>query len=288
MGDQVEALVRSLASGDSPDEDSIIETLVSLGEAALPSLVQRFPGVLRFDRNAPHTRLPRGRDISSLAKAIAAYRSVAVPYLSTILEAADADTRFYATLLSSEIVEEALIDKLKPRLFDSDVGVRSLAIDVLRLFQRFHTYHRVTDTLRSAARIPGRDPHIRIIGARALGELRDAGSVPLLIALLDEQDRALVQEVERSLSLITRQTLGDTRRKWDAWAERNLTRHRIEWLIDALMHNDEPVRSAAGEELKRMTQEYYGFHPSASKKDRERVQRRYQTWWESEGHKRFI
>lgn len=287
MGDQVEELVRILASGTSPDEDSIIDTLVGMGEAALPSLVQRFPGILRFNRNEPHTRLPRGRDVSALAKAIASFRGVAVPYMSTILEAIDADTRFYATLLCSEIVEEALIDKLKPRLFDMDVGVRSLAIDVLRLFQRFPTYHRVTDTLRSAARIPGKDPHVRLVGTRALGELRDVGSVSLLIALLDEQDRALVAEAERSLSLITRQTLGDSRRKWDAWAERNLTRHRIEWLIDGLMHSEESVRSAAGDELKRITQEYYGYHPSAAKKDRERVQRRYQTWWETEGNKRF-
>lgn len=287
MGDQVEELVRALQTSDAADEDRIVDSLVELGEAALPSLVQRFPGTLRFNRHQPHTRLPRGREVSAIAKAIASFRSLAVPYMSTLLESSDADSRFYATLLCTELVEESLLDKLRPRLFDSDVGVRSLAIDVLRLFQRFPTFHRVIDMLRSAARIPGKDPHVRYVGARALGELRDAGSVSLLISLLDDQDKQLVQECARSLELITRQNLGDSRRRWDAWAEKNILKHRIEWLIDGLMHGDEAMRSAAGDELKRITQEYYGYHPSASKKDRERVQRRYQTWWETEGKRRF-
>ena len=67
----------------------------------------------------------------------------------------------------------------------------------------------------------------------------------------------------------------------------NRDRNRIEWLIDALLHADEEMRRLAGDELKTLTQEYFGYHAAAPKKDRELVHRKYRKWWEQHGQKRF-
>ncbi|HJK96299.1 MAG TPA: hypothetical protein RMF84_03715, partial [Polyangiaceae bacterium LLY-WYZ-14_1] len=59
--------------------------------------------------------------------------------------------------------------------------------------------------------------------------------------------------------------------------------HRIEWLIDALLHPEEEMRGAAGEELQQLTQQYLGYHPSLPRRDREIAHRKYRSWWEQEG-----
>ena len=57
--------------------------------------------------------------------------------------------------------------------------------------------------------------------------------------------------------------------------------------MDSLMHSDKHIRAAAGDELQAITQEYYGYHALAPRRDRERVRRKYQEWWTSKGRARF-
>jgi hypothetical protein len=64
-------------------------------------------------------------------------------------------------------------------------------------------------------------------------------------------------------------------------------RHRIEWLIDALTHADEVIRTRAGEELKQLTQQYFGFHPGTTRREREVAQEKYRRWWQTEGRQQF-
>src|SRR4030095_751620 len=114
-------------------EDRIVRMLLDVGEAALPILAQRFPGPLWFDRNRPHRRLPRGSDISAVARALVAFRDRAIPYVISRLDAGHVGVRFYAPLLSSEFIDRRLVEPVGQRIFDDDEGVRALAIDVLRL-----------------------------------------------------------------------------------------------------------------------------------------------------------
>ena len=62
-------------------------------------------------------------------------------------------------------------------------------------------------------------------------------------------------------SPLTRQDFGTSARRWLSWAERHGDRHRIEWLIDGLLHSDEQLRSAAADELKALTQEVLRLSP---------------------------
>jgi hypothetical protein len=288
MGENVEALVDQLMDSGPEDDGPAVLALVNLGEVALPAITQRFPGPLWFDRSRPHRRLPRGRDVSAIARAIVAFGERAVPYVASLLSSRDADSRFYATLVASEFVAPELMVPLSERIFDDDAGTQVLALDVLKRYSR-HTaeLEEILKGLRVEARVGTRSHVRRRVAARALGELRDQKALELLIDLLATSEPELVSAAHRALVTLTRQDFGDSMRRWQAWAERNSERHRIEWLIDGLLHNEETIRAAAADELKTLTQEYFGYHPASPKKDREIAQRKYRAWWESDGRRRF-
>ena len=288
MDESIEGAVRGLGQVGPDSAEAEIAQIVALGEQALPVLTRDFPGLLWFDRSRPHRRLPRGRDVSAVARAIAAFGDRAVPYLIPVLDHDGADERFYATLLASEFRHPMLVEPLGRRVFDRDERTAALAVDVLRMQRRFSgPLQDVIEGLRAEARVPRSDVHKRVAATRALGALRDVGSLELFVQLLESDKPKLVQESLRSLVALTKQDFGENIAKWESWVEQNGHRHRIEWLIDALLHADEKLRAEAGEELKRLTQEYYGYHPALPKRDREVAQRKYRDWWSAEGQKRF-
>jgi hypothetical protein len=287
MGDQVEALLDELTSMSPDGPPTFFDRLLRIGDAALPALAQRFPGGLWFDRHAPHTRPPRGRDVSAIARALTIFHERAVPYLPGLLDASEQDIRYYATLVAADLPHPTLVEALGRRLFDTDAGTRVLALDVIKGFAHFPEFATLREELRTTARVLHRDLTRRRTAIRALAELRDAQAVPMLLAVLDDDDEGVRGEAHRALVTLTRQDFGLQRKRWEPWAEKHARAHRIEWLIDALLHDDESLRAAAGDELKRVTQEYYGYHPGSPRRERERVHRKYQQWWESEGRARF-
>jgi hypothetical protein len=96
-----------------------------------------------------------------------------------------------------------------------------------------------------------------------------------------------VLAAHRALVTLTGQDFGSMIRRWETWAEGWGRAHRVEWLIESLLHPDEGVRTLAGEELKLLTQQYFGYHPALPKRDRELAQRKYREWWELEGRLSF-
>jgi hypothetical protein len=287
LGDGVENAVQQLLNA-GPDDGFAVPAALRAGQGMLPALVREFPGPLWFDRNAPHQRLPRGRDISAVARAMVAFGDVAVPYVAALLDREDQDVRFYATLLSAELVHRDLVGPLGRRVFDVDAGTRALALDVLRPLRRFpREFGRVIDRIRASARIPARPLPIRLAALKALGHLRDEGALNLLARVLDGDEPRLRDAAHQSLVLITRQDFGRTWDAWEGWITEHGSEHRIEWLIAALMHDDTKLRRLAGDELKHLTQAYYGYQHSLPKRDREVAQRKYRQWWDSEGRALF-
>ncbi len=82
--------------------------------------------------------------------------------------------------------------------------------------------------------------------------------------------------------VLTRQDFGLDVPRWVAWWDTAATRHRVEWLIDALTHTDATVRHEASEELKRLTGQVFGYYFNLPRKERERAQQRYLAWWHSD------
>src|SRR5690606_28292750 len=98
---------------------------------------------------------------------------------------------------------------------------------------------------------------------------------------------AIAETAHKALVQLTAQEFGPAPRRWESWAEQFGAMHRIEWLIDSLMHADANLRTLASEELKRETQQYFGYHPALSKRERELAQRKYREWWAHEGRASF-
>lgn len=286
MGPNVEALVASLLRGGE-EGDLAAAALQKVGEVALPALIQRFPGPLLFDRHAQHTRLPRVSDCGPLLRILPTFRKVVVPYLLPLLASRDPEVRFYATFLFSEIQYPEAIPKLSPLLFDADLQTRILAIDVLKGFRRFEEFEAVTKELREMAWIASNPPPRRRAAVEAIGELRDAGAVAMLIEMVDVADAELSDLCWKALVLITRQDFGKAKKKWQVWLAKEGARHHIEWLIDALVHPSPELRLGASEELKRITKEYFGYYYNLPKRDREKARKRYLEWWERIGRARF-
>ena len=119
-----------------------------------------------------------------------------------------------------------------------------------------------------------------------MGETRRPVAVPALIPLLAEAED-VGNAARGALIVVTRQDFGSETTRWAAWWRDNHDRDRIEWLIDALMHDHAAVRAAASEELKSTTKEYFGYYDDLPKRERERAQGLYRSWWEREGRQRF-
>lgn len=283
MGESVDSLVDLLLEAPPGDEPAQIAELLHIGESALPVLMQRFPGPLWFDRQRPFKRRPRGRDVSAVACAIVAFGEAAAPYLVSLLGGSDPDRVYYALMVASELTHNDLVDPVARRVLDRDDALRLLALEVLRGYAALPQYEIVLRALAELSERPGKDARRQRLAVEALGELRDPRSLRTLLARLSDRDAQVAEAALRALVVLTGQDFGLAPRKWETWAEGWGRAHRVEWLIESLLHGDEAVRTLAGEELKQLTQQYFGYHPALPRRDRELAQRKYREWWELEG-----
>lgn len=285
-GDDVEQLVAELRDA-GPDDDTLIGSVLELGEVALPVMAREFPGELWFDRSDAHASIAAGRDVSSIARAFVAFGEESVPYLIPLLDHEDPDVRYYATVLASEFVHPDLVQPVGRRLFDDDTGVRASAYRALSVLYACELqFTQLIERLRASAR-DGRELEPQVTSIEALGKLRDADSFEHLVALLDSSLSELVSAAHSSLVRLSSQDFGTSKKKWNAWYEKHRTEHRVVWLIGALMHSDERLRKRAGEELMHLTQEDFGYGSKKSKKARSAAQRKYHTWWVGVGFRMF-
>jgi hypothetical protein len=287
VGDDVEQLVAALRDA-GPEDEMVILPLLAVGELALPALAREFPGRLWFDRNEPHARIPAGRDVSPVARTLVAFGQRSVPYLIPLLDDEDADTRYYATVLASEFVHPDLVQPIGRRLFDPDPGARSGAYRALSVLYACEVeFMQLIERLRASAR-DGRGLQPQVTSIEALGRLRDADSFEFFVSLLESPEVEVIRAAHASLVRLSCQDFGTHKKKWTAWFDKHSGQHRVEWLIGALMHSDERLRRRASDELKHLTQEYFGYDPGLSKKEREAAHQKYRVWWQRVGFRMFV
>jgi len=281
---ELASLVDRLASG--ADDEQAEGELLRQGERAMRVIMTRFPGQVTYDRAriATAANPPRASDCGPVLRLVTRQRKVALPFVLEKLSSDDSETRGWATQVLAELPYVEALPYLLGRLRDHDASTRASAAIAIASVSRVYP-----DEARRAVQelTQSSDRNERIAAICAMSELREPAIVPDLVRALGDGDESVVEAAHDALVLVTRQDLGSDARRWLRWWEQNAQRSRMEWLIDALTHEVAEIRRAAGEELRALSKEYFGYASDLPARDRERAQQRYRDWWITEGRARF-
>ena len=287
LGKDVAAAVEELAGCRLDEEGAALTAVLRLGEIALPTLAERFPGPLWFERDDPQQRLPQGGDVSAIARALLAFGGRAVPFVADLLAAADPDIRFYALLVALERVDVRYLSPYVELAFDPDPQIRLLVRDALYHYCGKPETEPAVRRLCESAQNAQATLMERLDAIEALSAMREPSALSVLADLNEFEERQLAVPAHRALMWITGRDHGQSTRSWRDFIKEWRGRHRVEWLIAGLTQNDERMRGTCGVELQRLTRQYFGYVAGAPKRDRERIQRRYWEWWEGPGGRKM-
>jgi hypothetical protein len=281
---ELASIVDRIVAGEADDSDE--GELVRQGERAMRVIMARFPGPVTFDRSriASMAMPPRASECGVLMRLVARERRVALPFVLQRLTEGDTEARGWAAHLLCELPYVEAIPKLLVVLRDADTSTRASAAHALAAIARSHA-EAVRTALSRLAR--GVDPAERVAAMRAMGEVRDSMLVPDLIHALGDREEIVLVAAHDALVHVACQDFGGDARPWLRWWEANAAKHRIEWLIDALMHEVSEIRRLAADQLRALSKEYFGYGSELPARDRERAQQRYRDWWITEGRARF-
>lgn len=284
--DEPEPIGRVLDLAESNDEETSADAIAEAARRAdetLEVLVDRFPGKLRVDRYELGGRILSASEHGPLLAIVIGIGTGAADLLIELMRDANRDTRYYATLCASELRPRSALIPLIDRLFDTDYGVRSVAIDGLRGYPA----RELDGALESARHALHSEDAKRVqAAADALADLADVKSIADLLDANQRNDDGSPY-ARRALIALTKQTHSSPR-KWRGWWGKAKKQHRIEWLIEGLGHKDEAIRSSSAEDLRKITGEYFGYHHDLPKKEREQARQRWVQWWAETGRRRFV
>ena len=285
VGPSATELLQSLVAGDPRAADR----LVSLGLSAVPVLVGALPGPITSElRRGPGDGPPRASDCGPLLKVLARIGPKAASMVAVRASDTDPAIRAWATRLLGEMPSADSAEAVALRFLDQDIEVRRAALAAGRML---HSHPAASESLSNSLSDvladPAKTDEVRHMAIEAIADLREARAIPGLIRALESGSNEIRRSAHWALVVLTRQDFKDDPAFWEAWWLENSARHRIEWLIDALMHAEQEIRRAAGDELKSSTKEYFGYYDDLSPRERERAQGRYREWWNSKGKVRF-
>jgi len=278
-------LVERLIHGDPSAGDK----LVQIGDPAITQLVSIFPGPITSElRRGSGDHSSKASDCGPVLRTLARMGARPVPFLSVRTADGDPVVRAWATRLLGEMPSAESAHAVARRLTDDDAEVRRAALAAGSLLLAHPEagealQAKIAEGVSDVTR-PEESRHSLI---EALAELRAPLVIPTLVRLLEDGSPDIVRSAHWALGVIARQDFGTNAALWDRWRLANAGRHRIEWLIDSLMHENQELRRTAGDELKSLTKEYFGYYDDLPKKERERAQERYRQWWEAKGKARF-
>jgi hypothetical protein len=275
--DEIEAAKEGAAA--AAIDDAVERAPETLGE-----LAKRFPGKLRVERFAVTGRPLRAAQYGGLLELTVRLGTVASELLIDRMTSPQRDVRFYATVCAAELRPRNAVFTLVERLFDQDYGVRDMAIEALAGYP----LAELTQALAKARRaVSADDPEMVAAATAAIVQLGDVDAIEELIGAIERADRG-AEHVRKALVALTAQDFGLSSRKWRKWYEGAAKRHRIEWLIDGLLHKDDAIRELAINDLRRITGEYFGYHHDLPRKERELAADRWAAWWRETGMRRFV
>jgi hypothetical protein len=285
VAEDCKALLEQLLEGDVSAGDR----LVAAGAPGIAVLVAAFPGPIEVPSSRKATAgLARASDCGPVMRTLARIGERAVPFLVVRTNDGDPEVRGYATRLLGEIPGPDSAHAIARRFFDSDAEVRRSALAAARLLASTpDAIAPLVAELGGTAEDRMRPTTVRLSASDTLAELRQPQAVPHLVRTLEDNPVDIVQSARRALVVLARQDFGIDAAAWRDWWRSAAPRHRIEWLIDALTHEAPEIRRAAGDELKALTREYFGYYDDLPATERAAAQRQYRHWWETRGKARF-
>lgn len=280
-------LLERATAGGLEGEEALSE-LLRRAEVDFPKLVERFPGPLVVDRLRARADLPPASECGPLLKVLVMMRRGSLPFMTVRSASTDVEQRFWSTHVLGELLLPEASNAILPRLFDDDVSVRRVARRAAQALAAAGApgeplKHSLAHTMHNADEPMQR----RMLAIEALSDIRVPSVVPILIQALRDESDSIIEAARTALMIVTRQDLGRNPSVWTAWWEMHSKEHRVEWLIQSLTHEVPSIRRAAGDELKMLTREYFGYYDDLPPKERERAQARYVQWWKDEGQYRF-
>lgn len=282
--DTIETVFDAIQSDDAATAEAAIEDALRRPDEAVRLLHELFPGPLLVDRYASGGRAARAAQHGPLLDLVTRLGAVTADLLYDKMRDSNREVRYYATLCAAELRPRSLVSALVERLFDTDYGIRQVALEALSGYPR-----RELDAnlVRARHALSATEPDRVQAAADALAELGDINAVPDLIDAVARGDKGS-EHARRALTSLTKQNFGTSARKWRSWWNKNRTRHRVEWLIDGLAHKDESIRRSAVEDLRTLTGEYFGFNHDQARKERDAARQRWEHWWTETGRRRFL
>lgn len=279
----IDELLDEIENAQEAGADDAINEAVERAPETLGVLAKRFPGKLRVERFTVTGRALRAAQYGGLLELTVRLGSVASELLIDRMTAPQRDVRFYATVCAAELRPRNAVFTLVERLFDQDYGVREVAIEALAGYP----LSELSQALAKARHaVSADDPEIVAAATNAIVQLGDVGAIEDLIGAIERADRG-AEHVRKALVALTAQDFGTSSRKWRKWYDSASKRHRIEWLIDGLVHKDDSIRELAINTLRRITGEYFGYHHDLPRKERELAADRWVSWWRETGMRRF-
>ena len=285
LASDTQELVDRLLDGDASASDK----LVQIGDTAITVLASIFPGPITTElRRGSGDGSGKASECGPVLRTLARMGTRPVPFVAVRTADGDPVVRAWATRLLGEMPSAESAQAVVRRLTDDDAEVQRAALAAGHMLLHHveaaeALQAKIAETVNDSTR-PEDSRHTLI---EALAELRAPLVIPTLLRLLEDGSPDIVRSAHWALGVIARQDFGTKAAHWEEWWLANSNRHRIEWLIDSLLHENQELRRTAGDELKSLTKEYFGYYDDLPKKERERAQERYRQWWETKGKARF-
>ncbi len=282
--DEMALLIDRLAAGLDPKAAA---DLAQLPDQSFAMLMARFPGPVVLPRSRATTMMPPppASECGPILALVVRARRRSLPFLLGWLADPDAERRGWAAHALWEMPALEALPAIRAREHDPDAGVRVSASRALEAITKtFGT--AVVDALERFH--PDAAPEQRVEALRAMGDAREPATVQDLIRGLDDEDDRVSVVAHEALVRVTLQDFGREPEPWLEWWEIHRGRHRIEWLIDSLVHNAPEIRRKAGEELRAESRQYFAYSADLPPRERERAQQRYRDWWITEGRSRHV
>jgi len=270
-------------SAESIAEDALSEA-VDRAPETIGALIRRFPGRLRIERFGVTGRPLRAAQYGGLLELVVRLGTVSSELLIDKMSAPQRDVRFYATVCAAELRPHNIVFALVERLFDQDYGVRAIAIEALAGYPMKELAAALARARRS---VHSSDPEVVGAAASAIVELGDVDAIPDLIGVIERGDRG-GEHARKALVALTAQDFGPNEKRWRKWYESARHRHRVEWLIEGLVHKEDAIRESSIDMLRRLTGEYFGYHHDLPRRERDLAAERWVAWWRETGLRRFV